>query len=435
MTFSLIFIGVLALLLALKFPIVTLVVFMSTNLFKGYLTARVDFFQRFDLTVLATLYIIFGIIVSLVKYPDDFRKIVNWPFLVMLLLGFFMLFGLFYSSAPIYGWAKSSRFLVFGGAMFLAPLLFVRNEFDVKLFLWIFILAGVLVSVATMFNIQEERGTFLEANTIGTAERIGLGILISFCFIINRRSHMLNRLVNGGLLFVSFVGLIMTGSRGALYALVLCSVIAPFFFGRKVSFYWLIPGVVVGVLGVGFSMARAEQVTGAAVRRIAVLWQYESGVESAFSTRLPFYSYAISNMPRAPLIGHGTGAFASDFGGEDTRQYPHNIVLELGYENGLVGLSLFVMLLLMVYRRWRLCRRCADRFLGNEMLYILCSIAGLIFVYLFLQALKSNDIDGNRLLFFSLGFIVSIYSISAEQLRSLSAQFYESNDVPNVEPV
>lgn len=121
---------ILALAVAVKYPIFSLVIFTLVGLFKGYLMGRIGLFQRIDLTVLATLYVLFGIVVSLIKHPQDFRKLFNWPFFMMILLAGLLFFGLTYTSAPNYGWTKSSRYFVFSFVMFLAPF-FLCERFQI----------------------------------------------------------------------------------------------------------------------------------------------------------------------------------------------------------------------------------------------------------------------------------------------------------------
>jgi hypothetical protein len=427
MIFLAVLIAIIALAMAVKYPIFSLVIFMSTSLFKGYLVARVGLFQRIDFTVLATLYVLFGIVVSLIKHPQDFRKLSNWPFFMMIFLAGLLFFGLAYTSSPNYGLAKSSRYFVFGSVMFLAPLLFLRTVSDIKLLIWFFVISGLLIGVATIFNIQEGRASFLEADTIGTAVKIALGALISFCFIINKNSSLKSKIVSGIILFVCFLGIVLTGSRGPLLGLIVCCAIASFFFGRRISLYWLIPGLVIGILGFGYSMRKAEQMAGSSFFRIAAFWQQDRSVGEIFGDRILFYTYAVSNIPHAPMFGHGTGSFAMDFDGVDERGYPHNIFLELGYENGIVGVITFTVFLFMIYKKWKESRIYAHH-LGNEELCNLSSIVGLVFIYFFLQVLKSGDIDGNRFLFFCSGFIMSTYYVITEQFKKVMLDSYDTNE-------
>lgn len=425
MIFLVVLTGIIGLLLAVKYPIITLFVMMTTALFKGYLITRVGLFQKVDLTVLATLYVIFGMTVSLIKHPGDFRKIQNGPFLMMILLAGALFFGLIYTSSPNYGWMKSSRYFVFGSIMFLAPLLFIRTVSDVKFLIWFFVISGVLIGIATIFNIQEDRAAFLESGTLGTASKIAMAALVSFCFIINKNSRQSTKIINGFILFLCFIGIVLTGSRGPLFGLIICCMIAPLLFGRRVSLYWLIPGLVVGIVGFGYSMTKAEQVAKASMRRISSIWQEGGGgIEGAFSSRMSYYGYAISNIPHAPVLGHGTGSFAMDYEGEDIPTYPHNVFLELGYENGMVGVLIFTIFLFMLYKRWKEMRIYVN-YLDSKDLYYLPVIAVLIFLYTFMQVLKSGDLERNRFFFFCCGFIVSVYNLIVEHAQPISSELHD----------
>ncbi|MEN6385116.1 MAG: O-antigen ligase family protein [Phycisphaerales bacterium] len=349
---------------------------------------------------------------------------------MMVLLAGLLFFGLTFTSSPNYGWAKSSRYFVFGSIMFLSPILFLRNNWDIKMMVWTFVIVGLMIGIATILNIQgtQERASFLEADDIGTAVKISIGTLIAFCFIINKHSSKISKIAYGIIVFVCFVGIVLTGSRGPLFGLIICFAIAPFLFGRRVSLYWLIPGLAVGILGFGYSMIKAEREASSSFRRISALWEHGDGVEEAFGSRMPLYTYAISNIPKKPLLGHGTGAFAVDFEGVDERKYPHNIFLELGYENGIPGIIIFVVFLILIYRKWKESRFYSHQ-LNNEELYNLSSIAGLIFIYFFLQVMKSGDLDGNQFLFFCSGFILAINNATSNYMQKNELYFNDNTQI------
>jgi len=57
--------------------------------------------------------------------------------------------------------------------------------------------------------------------------------------------------------------------------------------------------------------------------------------------RLHLYKQAIVGFLDKPFVGWGLGSFAVIATGADTREYPHNLVLQIGVEQGLAGLLAF----------------------------------------------------------------------------------------------
>lgn len=93
--------------------------------------------------------------------------------------------------------------------------------------------------------------------------------------------------------------------------------------------------------------------------------------------RLPLYRAAWQGFLAHPF-GQGIGAFQRD---NPVPQYPHNILLEVAYELGILGLVCMIALYLLVIRRaWQLWASPPHRMLGVVLLIV------------FLQPLKAGDI-------------------------------------------
>ena len=419
-------------LLTLKYPMMPLFFFLTTSLLKTSLMARFVIFTRYDMTVLAALFLLFGMMVALAKRPSYFIRIFNAPYLLMAVLILLLFLGVTYTSAPIYGWQKSSRFAVFASLMYLSPILFIAVKSDFNKILWILLIIGVLVAVVTIImphsavvqERAEQRAGFLEAGPLETAEKIAIAGLVAFCFIVFQDSKKSLKIIGGIITPICLLGMVLTGARGSLFAMVLCCAVAPLILGRQVSKKWIIPGVLVVVLGMGYALTAAGGVAEMSVERISRLWSQEGGIKTVAETRLPLYSWTLSNIPDSPIFGHGTGSYAVDKEGVDQRTYPHNTILELLYENGLIGASVFVAFVYLAYRKWKQSRRCILDYLGDTQMYAFSSISVLLFIFAFLQAMKSNDIEGNRFMFFCAGLMMSVYYLVGDSLRQMEAGTY-----------
>jgi hypothetical protein len=90
------------------------------------------------------------------------------------------------------------------------------------------------------------------------------------------------------------------------------------------------------------------------------------------------------------MTGSGIGSFALLTSGDDVTYYPHNIFLEIFFENGFSGVVLFLTLLYLFFKSFK-----------PNIVYLLC-------VYFFIASLVSGDIPGNNNFFILL--YTSIYA-------------------------
>lgn len=117
-----------------------------------------------------------------------------------------------------------------------------------------------------------------------------------------------------------------------------------------------------------------------------------TGDESAME-RVSQYTFVITNYVNEPskyLLGYGIGSFGKEYILQDIRAHPHNIFLETIFELGLIGLILLLSFLLIVLRK------SSKIYWQKEKEYrIIC----IILLLLFLNAMKSSSLDGQRDLF------------------------------------
>lgn len=128
--------------------------------------------------------------------------------------------------------------------------------------------------------------------------------------------------------------------------------------------------------------------------RIAVLFDTPNFGASGFA-RLEFYTDAVDQWRARPWLGNGVGSWPILAGFGDVRGYPHNIFLEVGAEQGILGLCLLLLLLgyaSFTLGPWRRLRA------SPTLLTIF-----MLLTYALANALVSGDIPDNRVLFLLLG--------------------------------
>lgn len=397
---------------AFRYPSISLALFMTAALLKGILMLKFPIFRVVDYTVLCAILVLIAMAYSFIKSSGRLRDIVSIPLATYLLLAAFLLLGTTYTSAPNYGLEKSSRFATLGLIAFLAPITFAHSLKEVKLMIWIILAAGVLSSIVTLLSPYsavlrtETRAGFLEADPLITAAQVGIASVIAFVYAIMAHTPAVLRITSLAVIPLTISGIIVTGSRGPVVGLGMTWLLALFICRKGSSKAWLpfIAGAI--VIGLVVSFTRLPEI---ATRRIATIW--ERGLSEATISRTVPFVWTAKRIPERLIFGHGTGAYAVDTGYEDIRVYPHNILLEALYEQGIVGGIIVVAFLWLIFHRWRLASRLVYLYELDIGLFRTVHIAGLLFLFTFTQAMKSGDLNGNRLMFFCAGLVVAVFTI------------------------
>lgn len=428
MLIVLIVVGVIILIIAtLKYPPIALALFLTAGLTKGILMLEFGFFRVVDYTVLCAVLVLFAMAYSFIKSSGRLRDILSIPLVIYLLLATILLVATTYTSAPNYGLEKSSRFATLGLIAFLAPVVFAHGVKEVKLMIWILFAVGILLSIVTIIApheavlrvVAEARGGFLEAGPLSTATQIGAAAVVAFIFAIMTHTSKRLRIASLALIALMIVGIVITASRGPFIGLGFTWLVAIFICHKGISKAWLpfIAGAIAIGLAVSFTKL-PETVTA----RVATVWKSGYHMKEAAYARTEMFIWTVRRFPERPILGHGTGAFAIGRGGQDERAYPHNIILELLYEQGLVGAVIVSLFLWLIFRRWRQASRFVYLYELDIEIFQIVHIAGLLFLFLFTQAIKSFDINGNRLMFFSAGLVIAVFSLVRRMAEEISLE-------------
>lgn len=428
MLLVLLIVAVIVLVIAiLKYPPISLAFFMTTALFKGALMVKFSFFRVVDYTVLCAILVLIAMAYSFIKSGGRLRDILSIPLLIYLFLATVLLFGTTYTSAPHYGLEKSLRFATLGLIAFLAPIAFAHRLKDTKLMIWIVLVAGIsgaLVTVIAPYEPvvregAETRGGFLEANPLTAAVQIGTAAVVVSIFAIMTHTSAVLRIASFAVIPLTMAGIIATGSRGPFIGLGITWLLALFICRKGLSKAWLpfIAGAI--VIGLVVSFARLPEM---ATARVAEVWRSGYDLKEAFYSRTKRFAWAAERFPERPLLGHGTGAYAVDTGHGDIRTYPHNILLESLYEQGLVGASILSLFLWLILRRWRLASKLVHLYELDIGVFQSVHIAGLLFFFTLTQAMKSGDLDTNRIMFFCAGLVVAASNLVRRTAEEISLE-------------
>jgi O-antigen ligase len=163
----------------------------------------------------------------------------------------------------------------------------------------------------------------------------------------------------------------------------------------KKIFFITITSLFINIILIGF--------TDRLISRLTNIFDTESTSYTSLDSRFDLTTYAWNYFLKYPITGIGFGSFGINYSGTEDRIEPHNIILEIMSQTGIIGLFLFLLFLftifIFIYKKY-------NRDDNINLILIL------IIVFLFLQTLISTYLIDSKDLFFWLGVILCYNSIN-----------------------
>jgi len=275
-----------------------------------------------------------------------------------------------YTPAVQYGGIKLSRFLAFETLVFFGPILLVRDEKTLRPFLLATIALSLVLLVKQLMGLRHPSLQVLQGNDDVT--EIGHGMAFATSILIVIYSKVISsRLLMACVLTVLAFGLVTAAARTPALALIVTLIMVSL------------------VLKTGSRHLNAKRLLLrfsliAIVAVMAFLWiqnkpgmrdklaSKENEVESILSgatlpggtiaKRIEFYDSALNAFIQHPVSGLGLGGWSVFYSGQGIAgqgmpKYPHNFLLEVASEQGLLGLVLLVALLVsLFFSSWKMAR-------------------------------------------------------------------------------
>ncbi len=404
-------------------PEFTILLIAFTNIIKGFLQEQIPIFEEIDLTVLliSILWLGLGKIALLGNW-----ELPNWSRNILILFTIFcgvLAFSGFYSPSPQSGGLKIIRFLIFSSSMLFAPIIFLRNYNDSKRMLKYFkILSGVILC-AMLLNLiiiavsgglvtYLVRASLLEANPIAVSR--SLAVIAAMVTIIGIRKNGIKLFSSLILLSLILLAIVATGSRGPLAS----------FFAGIILFTLLFESppyrsrlLLVGFIAVAIVLGLLFLLPESLTTRFIQMTQGDiivtaDGVEriSTIATRLNFWDISIKRWLDngfSFLFGIGAGGFSSLFVWKDFRWYPHNIFIEVLLEQGILGLIIMLIMIIVSLKYLFQIKRL-------EIISEHSSVWIASMLVIFFSAQVSGDLNDNRALLMFLS--VSLCSVRLDKI-------------------
>lgn len=358
--------------------------------------------QFIDLSLLSFIALVISFLIEVVKNGLKLKINKDTIVLIGIWIAFYcwILISLFYTPSTQYAYTKIFKFLT----NFVFILVLLRGKINLQLFIRI----SIFISLVIMAWYIPLRFLYLTGYSPKeywfTREFMGMYLYLSMplgLFIITiLTSNITISKSNSISLFVlatSILGIILMGARGPLLILFIILLLYSLM-QRKINTTINIKNLFLSFFAILILIAIISPFKGQVIELFRVTFQRMLLLFKGFSssnndfgdsvnTRLLLLYQAINIIFSSPsniLFGTGIGSFGLLTIGEDIKHYPHNFILEIWCELGLVGLSIFVLLMLLIFRKIKL-------FKAGLNIYPL--------LYLLINFLKSSTLGDMRLFF------------------------------------
>jgi len=404
--------------------------FIPPLIFVGYLkTAESKGFSLTDPTVIALLLlcgsIVLDLLLAITRKDHHWQRafLTQWKGVASFgALAAMTAISYLYSPAPSYGWDKLTRFLVISGVLFFSPLVLIRKTADLRHFTLAMLICAILLSIKLLYGINDASlfdpaghpltSESREVTQIGAGQAVGFGLLwLLFCTHYSLRR--LSLLISVPLLCAA---LIASVARGPILFFV--AVLVPFLCLRGVraavtaTNVWL-PVLLGGLLAFAASLDWLQQQESAQAKFATKRAEIEEVLRGSSTPtytagrRLTLYRWALEMFAQKPLTGWGLGGWSYYAFDRDVPAYPHNLVLEIAAEEGVMGLAALGTLLLTVFLALRRIWRSSPDL----------SFIAPVFAFSLLATMTSGDINVNRPLWLWCGVIFALAGIAQQRLR------------------
>lgn len=325
-------------------------------------------------------------------------------FSVYVYLIVFALLSLIWTSSSVYSYDKTFHLFVTVLWSLAGGLMISEDRKRILKFLIITLIFSFWIAIESLLFFQESDGAFIKAlggNYLGIGRILGIGFILIIFYIVLKKKNWKMNMIALSLAILYLYLLFNAGGRGPLIATILSLSILGLHYIKfengtiliKRNIVWVIAAFCISAF-IFISTLLSDKLP-QTLQRLLLLFNDEDKGASA-ETRLYYYDQSIELIKEKIFFGYGIGSWPVELGFPDTRNYPHNIFIEVQFELGVVGLILLLMLMIIPLK---------NGFLNYKKDYLYIILISL-FLNTFINAFISGDISDNRLLFTFLGLLL-----------------------------
>ena len=346
------------------------------------------------------------------RFAGSSKQITAFFFFVLIVAASYL-----YTPAPQYGGEKLIRVLLIGSFFLLAPLYLINSEEDLRDFGLAFVglaLMQAFVLFARVGRVSSASAGAPDSDVtrIGAGWLLGMAILFLAFFQVTKTSFS-RKVLSVFAMPILVAGLIASASRGALFATLIAGMflLHRVYKGRSKVVVMAIVILALVCAGGAFYFLRSMG-NGKYSEKAHEIEAMASGHQSSGTAaeRFEFYRAAFREVEQRPLLGLGVGGWSVYYWGKDERAYPHDLLLEISTEEGLVGIFGFAIFLWAIYR--------ANRDL-SELTGAHFAVVGGLLLYMLVATAFSGDLDDDRILWLWSGMALAVLHLARTQFAEL----------------
>ncbi|MBS4190671.1 O-antigen ligase family protein [Bacillus sp. FJAT-49705] len=396
-------------------------IFLFSGVFKESLNLSIDISALF--LVLTGLSILYRL-----SRNTSIAKYARMPLFITMLIFGLLLFSYMFTPSQIYATEKIIKFAVVTMPAIVFPFFLFKDKQSIVRFLLYLSVLSVILSAVMLPSIFLRGSSigfigFNDGNYQGLARLNGVALIILiFLFLIGESSKKVKLISFFSIILVSFV-LFSTGSRMPLVAFALSLIYAlyksvrikrGFIYIRKGTKVLLASIILGSVILVGLA---TKGFFDTIIYRFSVLFTESSSADG----RTERMESAFDTFQNHVIFGGGIGSFPLYYSGLDASDYPHNIVLEILSELGLVGLFIFSLYFILSIYRGMILKIDRSRFNNSVHLTVIC-----LFIYYLANSMVSGDINSNRALYVFMSIMCIIPFVDKDYPSYKSKEVNES---------
>ncbi len=381
--------------------------YILSGVIKGFLNFF-DILLYIDFTLLTGSLLFAGLFFHVMKkrvFKFDAKAIVS----ICLLLFFYLWINvtILYSPSLNYSYQKAFLFLT-NLLAFMIPLFY--DKFDIRKFIKFFTILSPILGVlflvffAQVFYLYDDAAKAFKSLYLVIPLFCGLCVLVLVII-----GNLFTPLLNGLFIIINTLILILTGGRGPILftaAVLMLYLSAHFFSGligsqknkhnilsKSLDVKKILLLTFIGCISL-FLLASfipdTEILFDRTYARMMTLFEAATTemIEQSTMARIDHFAFSfnlIFDNVKQLILGYGLGSYGILYSGIDERFYPHNIILEIWFETGLVGLlAIFPFFFFVIYT-------CRKHISANPFAWIV--------LFIFLNSMKSGSLVDMRVLF------------------------------------
>jgi hypothetical protein len=302
-------------------------------------------------------------------------------------------FSLIWSPSPEIAMIKFFDLLLVPVVLISYPQISIIKREDINNILRLLYYIAIISSLIIIYSntLLEDPLAIFNSTHINVGRSVGIGLPIGVYYYLHRENKSRISVLTG--LFIILASLVMIESRGPTLAAISSAIlIGIYYMLNQIGLYKSVLSVLSSILLLMMSWLSGVSTSLFSNIDIGDFSLLVSGeLDPSAQLRIEYYYNAVEMWVSSPLIGSGLSGYFTQYD-----IFPHNIVLEIGAELGLIGVSLFGLFVISGYRS---IRSQNESTLGIMLLAIV--------VFALVNASVSSSLPGQRLLFFALGLAVS----------------------------